>query len=118
SNNCTLFNLNSCFATTKTEVWSNKINLNSIQISFNRPFVLNNDTIPANYNIFNNTSINMNTPIIQKNAERGDNEIYITVNERLYSYFRFDKNMYVVKLNCTTDDGKIFEKTCKVVFRK
>jgi hypothetical protein len=57
-------------------------------------------------------------PIVQKNVKKGDNSISMRVNDQLYSYFNFDKKVCVAKLYCTTDDGKVFIKTRKMLFRK
>lgn len=106
---------NSALATTKCAEFQNHLLISSYQLSFDRHFVLNEDTIPANTELLSIPLINSGTDItLEERCDFVDSKIIFSSG--LTNQIQFETGEYEVTFSCTTSDGRNFTKTRAVVF--
>src|SRR5690606_14036484 len=102
-------------ATSKCAEFQNQLLISSYQISFDRPFVLNEDTIPTNTELLSIPLINSGTDItLEENCDFVDSRIIF--RSVLINQMQFETGEYEVTFTCSTSDGRNFTKTRRVIF--
>lgn len=108
---------NSAYATTKCADYQNQLLTSTYQISFDRPFVLNNDTIEHNTDLLGVSEIKALTEI---DIEAICNLVSSTIifKPELIDQIEFEAGEYLVTFKCSTSDNRDFLKKRKVVFQE
>lgn len=106
---------NSAYATSKCAVFQNQLLKSSYELSFDRPIILNGDTINSNTNLLAITNIAGNTDI---NLDEDCKFVTSTIvfRQELIDQIVFELGDYLVTFKCSTSDNKTFLKTRRVIF--
>ena len=99
--------LDQCYAYSAKIILDNELLEKTYSISFNRPFLYFNDTIPSSCNVFNHKEIKDEIDIFETNMTfhyMGADEV-IEFSENFISNSLFDNNSYEVTFSCMTSDG-------------
>lgn len=102
-------------ATSKCAEFQNQLLISSYQMSYDKPFVLNNDTISANTELLSIPAIAAGTDItIEESCDFVDSRIIFSSG--LTNQMQFETGEYEVTFTCSTSDGRYFTKTRRVIF--
>ena len=104
-----------CYALTKKANWQNDLDVSSFEMDFDKSFIFDSDTIESGKDIFTIGEIKKNIQIEKDNTTP---LIICTINfsSELRKRLSFESGEYVVNFSCRTTDGKIFEKSRRVIF--
>ena len=106
---------NSAYATTKCAEFQNQLLISTYRMSFDKPFVLNNDTISANTELLSIPAIAAGTDItVKEDCDFVDSRIIFS--SVLTNQMQFETGEYEVTFTCSTSDGRNFTKTRRVIF--
>lgn len=104
------------YATTKCAKFQNEILASTYQLSFNRPFFLDGNSITPNADILDIPDISSLTDIsINVDCKFTTSEIIF--QPALIDRIEFETGEYEVTFKCSTSDGLDFTKTRKVIFK-
>ena len=112
--------IQSCYATKYARIYDNKLLQDTYSITFDKPFVYENDTIPAEQNIFQIGKIKSEINIFESNMAfegAGADEI-IDFSDNFNKKVKFDTQIYRVKFSCKTSDNREFENHIDVEFKR
>lgn len=108
---------NSAHATSKCAEFQNRILTSTYEISFDRPFVLDNDTIHTNTDLLSISDIVSLTEItIDESCNFVDSRIIFKTE--LIDRIEFETGEYEVTFRCSTSDSRAFTKTRRVIFQE
>lgn len=106
----------SCTATTLCVNWQNSILKETIELSFNKEILFENETIPANSDILQYDGIKEFVVIkIEDNCDVQD--ISIILPNQISSLIEFEIGQYGTTFKCLTSDGLSFEEQTYYEFR-
>lgn len=109
----------SCYATSLPRVNDNELLLDTYSITFDRPFVYDNDTIVAGQNIFLVDKIKDEINIFETSMSfesAGADEV-LDFSDDFIEKVKFDSGTYQVTFSCKTSDNLEFIEQIDVEFR-
>jgi hypothetical protein len=108
---------NSAYATTKCAEFCNQLIQSTYELSFDKSFVLDGDTISPNINLLSIQQF-IGLTDIEINEECKFVTSAIIFRQELTDKMQFDTGEYLVTFNCSTNDNRSFTKTRKVIFEE
>jgi hypothetical protein len=114
-----------CYATTRGQIWDNKLLENTFSMTFDKTFTYNGNTIPAMTNIFEIESIvreidrykNYTSSFCRNSSFHPHLALHFSDNFFRNSVFDTTEE-YIVTFSCKTSDDNFFEKTTMIKFEK
>ncbi|MGE5447133.1 MAG: hypothetical protein ACM3PR_02145 [Bacteroidales bacterium] len=107
-----------CYAFKKGRVYDNQLLEDTYSLKFDHPFVFNRNTIPANQNIFEISSIKNEISIFDNYMafdNKGADKV-IEFSDFFVKNSTFSPDIYKTTFYCKTSDNKEFEKEINVKF--
>lgn len=111
--------IQSCYATSVPKVNDNKLLQDTYSISFDRPFVYDNDTIASGQNIFLVDKIKNEINIFETamSFESAGADEVLDFSDDFIKKVKFDSGTYQVTFSCKTSDNLEFIEQIDVEFR-
>jgi hypothetical protein len=105
-----------CYATTLRADWKNYLDISSFSMTFNKNFIFDSNIIESGTDILEIELIK-NDIFIDKESGK---LIFYTINfsSELTNKLKFESGEYTVYFSCKTTDGKVFNKSRRVIFKQ